>query len=238
MATYQFGTITGKRHLGDSLVVLTIQPEQLFNWQAGQFIVTKNLIESIEQTADYTIISSPSNMETFDILVENYEGSVVGKWLHSLAEGSKMQFKGAKGRFVLPENLSDTLVFIFREIGIAPFLAFLHVLKETKYDGKVYMFAFNGKKFENLFPKYFSSNFGELDIQYKEFGLNEENNEGKLPSKEIKALFNDLNEVPVFIAGMSEFVKNLRTRLIRTGFKKDSIYREVFGWKRTHPKRS
>ncbi len=234
MVSYQQGSIVEREEIGD-LVVLTIQPEKMFTWEPGQFIITQNEINGNIETADYTIVSSPRHSESFQIIVEVYAESVVGAWLKNLRIGDIIRFKGPKGRMTLLSK-DRQIVIVYREIGVVVALAFLRQLVEEGFSKEVTTIGFNGSEFPDLIERY-KGEFENLALETKIMELDNGIDEGKFPRKQLSQIFTPYKDRVFYIAGMSEFVKNLRTRLISLGIEKDNIYRELFGWKRNHPRR-
>lgn len=234
MVSYQLGSIVDREEIRD-LVVLTLQPEEMFAWEPGQFIVTQNDINGNVETADYTIVSSPRHPENFQIVVEVYAESVVGAWLKNLRPGDKIRFKGPKGRMTL-QRKDRPIVIVYREIGVVVALAFLRQLVEEAFSKEVTTIGFNGSGFPDLIARY-RGEFENLALETKIIELDEGIDEGKFPRKQLSQIFAPYKDRVFYIAGMSEFVRNLRTRLISWGVEKGNIYRELFGWKRNHPRR-
>ncbi|RMG28589.1 MAG: FAD-dependent oxidoreductase [Methanobacteriota archaeon] len=234
MVSYQQGKIINREIFGN-LLVLTIEPEKEFEWEPGQFIVTQNEINGNIETADYTIVSSPKITERFQIIVEVYTESVVGAWLKDLGIGQKIRFKGPKGRTVMQSN-DQSIVIVYREIGGVIALAFLRQLNEEGFKHQVTTIGFNNEGFVDLVEMY-RDEFSNLSLDTRIFVLDQTTDEGKFPRSQLKGIFEPYKEREFYIAGMSEFVKNLRSRLISWGVPKEKIHREFFGWKRNHPKR-
>ena len=147
---YQEAQILSLKTLSPSVKLITLQPEETFYWIPGQFIITKNFIEGMDRIADYTIVTTPSKMKSFEIMVENYPGSKVGKYLHSLSIGDKLTFKGPRGRFYLEENNAD-VVFVFRNIGIAAAIPLLNDLYERNFSNRVRIFNVLTSNFTEIF---------------------------------------------------------------------------------------
>ncbi|MHA2504200.1 MAG: ferredoxin--NADP reductase, partial [Candidatus Kariarchaeaceae archaeon] len=139
--SYQQGTIVTSVQLSPRVKRLTIRPEEPFDWIPGQFIITKTHVDGEDVIADYTIISSVQNIETWDILVDNYPGSRVGQRMHDAKIGDEFTFKAPRGRFYLEADTDpDGIVFVFRDIGIAAAIPLLRELYELQSSAKIDIF--------------------------------------------------------------------------------------------------
>jgi len=230
--SYQKGTILDKRILSQKVTLFKIKPEVVFEWVPGQFIITKNMISGEERVADYSILSSPTVINEFEIAVENYEGSRVGKYLHSLKPGDNFIFKAPRGGFLLEKNPNSS-IFVFRNIGIAAIIPLLNQLYEKNSKEKFIVFNFNSSDFTEIFKTRFDKFRERLDLTYNLIDINvldsQVINNGKLNKNQMRTLFSEYTDFKLYIAGASEFVKNFRQKAISFGFDKNNIVREFFG---------
>ncbi len=230
---YQKGEITKSISLTDSVKLIEIHPSTPFIWDSGQFIVTKNRIEGEERVADYTITSSVEHPEIFQIMVENYPGSHVGEFLHSLKNGETFKFNGPKGRYLLQKTQTKK-VFISLNIGSVANIAHLQFMADHKdlYTQENLIIDVLTPEFTSLYPPFVEKFSNLLQIQYVPIQITDQNPgwaQGKPKKKELDQIFAEHLTNEFYIAGKSEFVKSLRSKLIGIGVDKTQITREFFG---------
>lgn len=229
---YQKAEILNVTPLSSSVKLIKLKPEEPFSWIPGQFIITKNLIEGEERIADYTIVSTAKRTNSFEIIVENYPGSKVGKYLHSLKIGGKFIFKGPRGRFYLEEKNTE-IIFVYRNIGITAAIPLLQELYEQNFPDKIRIYNVLTSDFTEIYREE-NEHFSEkLSISYQIVDKNHiaasKLDNGKFLNKDIKNIFGDFGTATVYISGASEFNKAFRQKIINFGVSKEKIFREMFG---------
>lgn len=229
---YQEAQILSLKTLSKTVKLFTLQSEEPFSWIPGQFIITKNFIEGEERIADYTIITTNNMMNSFEIIVENYLGSRVGKFLHSLSIGDKLIFKGPRGRFYLEENSTD-IDFVFRNIGIAAAIPLLQELYNKNYSKKIRIFNVLTSNFAEILRDRIEQFSEKLRISYQIIDKHQieevKLDNGKFLKNDIDKIFGSFYDTTIYISGSSEFNKAFRQKIINFGASKDKIFREMFG---------
>lgn len=229
---YQEAQILSLKTLSKTVKLFTLQSEEPFSWIPGQFIITKNFIEGEERIADYTIITTNNMMNSFEIIVENYLGSRVGKFLHSLSIGDKLIFKGPRGRFYLEENSTD-IDFVFRNIGIAAAIPLLQELYNKNYSKKISIFNVLTSNFTEILRDRIEQFSEKLRISYQIIDKHQieevKLDNGKFLKNDIDKIFGSFYDTTIYISGSSEFNKAFRQKIINFGASKDKIFREMFG---------
>ena len=80
---------------------------------------------------DYSITSSPSHTESFQIAVKKIQGSRATNYLHAQAVvGDSLIFSGPLGQFTYQDGAVDSLVLVAGGIGITPMLSITRFIHE------------------------------------------------------------------------------------------------------------
>ena len=128
------GIVTEITSLNSKVVRLSIKVSDSFNFIAGQFISLK---VSDKNYRSYSISSSPSALPEFSLLVAVGHEGAGSNYIRGLKLKDVVDFIGPSGRFVLPETLSDTLIFIATGTGIGPLFSMLSRLAEEETNSKI-----------------------------------------------------------------------------------------------------
>ena len=140
-----------------------IDPAEI-QFKPGQFI---NLNVAENTFRSYSICSDPSLSREIAIAVSVSHEGVGTRYLKELQKDNEVEFIGPSGKFYLPDNLLDNLVFVATGTGVSPFVPMWHKLENAKYTGKI-MFYFGVRTENEIFfvdkLDYFSK---VLDFEYK-----------------------------------------------------------------------
>lgn len=101
----------------------------VFDFIPGQFVTFDLPIaeQKNKRWRSYSIASWPNGTNGFELVIVKLEGGLGTSWLWSNATvGLELSFRGALGKFVLPEEIDTDLFFICTGTGIAPFRSMLH----------------------------------------------------------------------------------------------------------------
>lgn len=111
---------------------LAFEPGTVFEFDAGQFV--NIIIPAPEKTfkRPYSIASSPTWQGFIDICWKKVSGGSATAYLWTLKAGDKLDIQGPLGRFTLPAELPQRVVFVSTGTGIAPFRSMMHCLLEKK----------------------------------------------------------------------------------------------------------
>ncbi|MFV2016457.1 MAG: FAD-dependent oxidoreductase, partial [Candidatus Heimdallarchaeota archaeon] len=201
---YQKAKIINIKSLSSNVKLFSLKPSVLFKWIPGQFVITKTLINSEERMADYTIISSNSNHSQFDILVENYIGSHVGKYFHLLKIGEEITLKGPHGRFYYEETERD-VVFVARDIGISAAIPILRNLTEMNFKHKIFFFNVITENFREILKDYVINFAKGVSLTYVSITSEDVEEDklttGKFLKPDLQKYFSNLKEADFYLSG-------------------------------------
>ncbi len=99
----------------------------------GQFITLDLPIheKKNKRLRSYSIASAPNNTNILELVIVILEGGAGTTYLFNEAViGTKLQYRGPIGHFILPTPLPENLVLICTGTGIAPFRSMIHFLKD------------------------------------------------------------------------------------------------------------
>jgi len=88
----------------------------------------------------YSISSSSLSKTQVGLIVAVAHEGIGSNFLKNLKVGDTVEFIGPSGRFVLPENLKETLVFLATGTGVAPILSMIDYLANTQSDANIKLY--------------------------------------------------------------------------------------------------
>jgi ferredoxin-NADP reductase len=126
---------------------LAIEELEIVDFLPGQFITLDLPISEKRQHRwrSYSIANAPDGSNNIELcIVRKYDGLGSTYLFNEIKVGSKLQFKGPDGAFVLPKSIAEKkLVMICTGTGIAPFRSFIqHIDKhELPFKGMHLIFG-------------------------------------------------------------------------------------------------
>lgn len=105
-----------------------------FEFLPGQFISLK---VSDKNFRSYSIASSASIKDSIKLIIAVGHEGLGANFINNSKIGDIVEFVGPSGRFVLPDQLADKLVFVATGTGLAPILSMLYKIQESSYKGSV-----------------------------------------------------------------------------------------------------
>jgi CDP-4-dehydro-6-deoxyglucose reductase len=113
---------------------LAAPDDAAFSFKAGQFITMDLPIgdKRLQRWRSYSIANAPDGSGQLEFcIVRSSEGAGTRYLFEETTQGTTVRFKGPEGGFVLPEVISNDLVFICTGTGVAPFRSMLLDLKAS-----------------------------------------------------------------------------------------------------------
>ena len=109
------------------------------NFLAGQYLIL--LVPSAEGEIKrlYSIASSPTRTDSFELVVEVVENGVASNYLRNLEIGAEVKFQGPAGAFTLKEN-NNNKVFLATGTGIAPVRSMIKKLEITNNKSQIFLY--------------------------------------------------------------------------------------------------
>lgn len=112
--------------------------DQLFEFDAGQFLTLMLDIDGIPVNRCYTISSPPTRPNRIAITVKRVAGGKVSNWVHdNIVPGSKVTALAPLGAFTLASRPAEKLLFLSAGSGITPLMSMLRTLYDLGSDADV-----------------------------------------------------------------------------------------------------
>ena len=112
--------------------------DQLFEFDAGQFLTLMLDIAGTPVNRCYTISSPPTRPNRIAITVKRVVGGKVSNWVHdNIVPGSKVNAMAPLGAFTLTRRPAEKLLFLSAGSGITPLMSMLRTLYDLGSDADV-----------------------------------------------------------------------------------------------------
>jgi glycine betaine monooxygenase B len=112
--------------------------DQLFEFDAGQFLTLMLDIDGTPVNRCYTISSPPTRPNRIAITVKRVVGGKVSNWVHdNIVPGSKVTALAPLGAFTLTSRPAEKLLFLSAGSGITPLMSMLRTLYDLGSDADV-----------------------------------------------------------------------------------------------------
>jgi glycine betaine catabolism B len=206
-----------------------------FDFEPGQFVTLDLPIG--EKTSDrwrsYSIASWPDKSNIFELVIVLAEGGKGTEYIFKeVKEGSELSFRGAQGKFILPEIIDRDLFLICTGTGIAPFRSMVHHILNNKIPHKHIHLIFGCRKQSDLL--YFDE-MKELSHRIENFHYSPTLSRVEWEGRKgyVHAVYEALlsNKPPAyfFLCGWKNMINDARHRLTALGYDKKEIHFELYG---------
>lgn len=112
--------------------------DQLFEFDAGQFLTLMLDIDGTPVNRCYTISSPPTRPNRIAITVKRVLGGKVSNWIHdNIVPGSKVTALAPLGAFTLTQRPAEKLLLLSAGSGITPLMSMLRTLYDLGSDADV-----------------------------------------------------------------------------------------------------
>ena len=227
----------------DCSVVTFDIPDDLktsFNYNQGQYLTLKAIIDDQEVRRSYSLCSSPIENK-WQVAIKKINGGIFSTFVNdNLKTGDLIDVMPPNGKFFTPINSEKAKNYIFFTAGsgITPILSIIktHLAAEPKATFKLFYLNRTVKsivfkeEIEQLKNKY----FGRLEIFHfltKEF-RNIELLNGRFTSEKLQTLTKSIIDISntdeCFICGPEEMIFLIKDELVWAGLDKDKIHFELF----------
>ncbi len=224
-----------------------LEPKEI-NFKSGQYLILK--IE--DQPRLYSICSSNSIKEYFELVVEIVTGGLGSTYLNNLKVGDSVNFQGPAGMFTLKEN-NKPKIFLATGTGIAPTKSMITSQKSKVKSQKSYLFwglktrkdvyffdelkklAQENVNFQFKICLSREKDLAGLDSRYFMLGHVTNGFESVMVShsqlkqqKLAQPILTDLTDCDYYLCGGRDMVSSMVTFLQEKGTKKENIFFEKF----------
>lgn len=135
--------VTARRPLAPSVFLLELAlPEgDTLRFDPGQFVTFYVPKNAAVVTRSYSICSSASRIEGFELCIKQVEAGFVSTYLSERVPGDTLNLVGPLGRFLLRDPVDRPAVFVGTGTGIAPFRPMLERLTALRPHHPTWLFA-------------------------------------------------------------------------------------------------
>ncbi len=215
-----------------------------FQFEPGQFLTLDLPIheQKNKRWRSYSIASNPNGTNIVELVIVLLEGGAGTTYLfNEISVGSQLTFRGALGKFTLPETIDTDIYFICTGTGIAPFRSMLkHIQLHNLAHQNLYL-VFGCRKIEDCL---YQDEFLELQQSLSSFTylpcLSREENlpafaqQGYVHNAYTASITaNKVNEenkpAKFYLCGWKNMIDEAKQRIIDLGFDKKAIHLELYG---------
>lgn len=202
-------------------------------FKAGQYIQLNYALPWEKITRAYSV--SSINQNGFSLDVQAIPGGLVSNYLHSLKEGTELEFSGAYGDMYLPNVLTQkSIILAAGGVGLAPIRAIANELLEKEYSGSI--FLFQGAR--NRSSLYNEQTFNKLADKHKNFHYFPALSEPELQDgwngfegmihELIDKKITEIENIECFICGPKPMMEATENILYKKGVTSDRIHKDPF----------
>lgn len=221
--------LLGIKDLTKDVREFTLERPEGEQHKPGQFLTVKVCDDAAQVCMrSYSVLNSPDG-NNLQLVVKLVEGGRGSSWLFNLKVDETLEILYPAGRFVMPENLADELVFIGTGTGLVPLLCMLEGLPEG-FEKKVKL-IFGVRFKEDL---YYQERIAELEKKLKNFEViytvSRPDDDWAGAKGRVTEHMNDLNvDAQYYVCGSGVVITDVCTHLENQGVPKDKIFHENFG---------
>lgn len=228
------GVITKKVFLTEDVVEFTIETNEVFKFQAGQYISVK-ICDNPKKPCfrAYSVASVPQkNSKTFQLCIKLIENGRASEWFKRIKEGTEIEFLGPIGKFVFQKD-KKTALFIAVGTGITPLKSMIEDELKNGNNQKMHL-LFGLRYIKGIFYKDF---FEELSGKYQNFKFDLTLSQPENPSWKgkigrvtnlLKNMKVDTKNTCAYLCGFKEMVEDTKKILLEKGVPEKEIHFEKF----------
>lgn len=219
-------TLKNKNWVSDKVLYLKFQTHDEFSFIPGQFISVK---VNDQNYRAYSLCSNPANKNTFEIIADAKHQGKGSNYFRALNINDDISYIGPAGRFLLPKNLKNNLVFVATGTGISPFISMLYQIRNLNLNPVIKIY-FGLRNKENIFfedkLKEFSNSFEKFEYR---ICLSKELVKGYFNGRVTNHVdYNNINETQYFLCGNPDMVNELKNTLLEQGINTEDVFFEKF----------
>ena len=206
-----------------------------FDFEPGQFVTLDLPIgeKNVDRWRSYSIASWPDGTNIFELVIVLAEGGKGTDYIfHEIREGSEFTFRGAQGKFTLPEIIDRDLFLICTGTGIAPFRSMAHHILNNKIAHQNIHVVFGCRtKTDLLYYDELISLSKSIDKFHYHPTLSREEWEGETGyvHQVYQKLLTDKPSAYFFLCGWKNMITDARHKLMELGYDKKDVHFELYG---------
>ncbi len=199
----------------------------IFDFKPGQFFMLS--LDSINSKA-FSVASYGGNFIDFGIKIY---GALTQK-LSKLRKGDVVKIAGPYGKFILPENFDNDIIFLAGGIGVGPYRSMLQYLFSRNFPQKIILIYSNKSHNDIAYKKEIENwqrqfeNFKVIFCLTRETAPSQNFEAKRIDLAMIKKYCGKLDDKYFYICGRVGFVKDLKNSLLAEGAPLEFIKFESF----------
>lgn len=210
--------------------------DQLFEFDAGQFLTLQLDIDGVALNRCYTISSPPTRPNRIAITVKRVVGGTASNWVHdNVVPGSKVSALAPLGAFTLSHRPTGKLLFLSAGSGITPLMSMLRTLYDLGSDADVVflhsartpsdiVFRSELAAIETLMPNLRVVHICEADYPSERWG----GMRGRISATMLQTVVPDLLERTTYNCGPAPYMDAVRRLLDELGYDMAGYHEESF----------
>lgn len=236
-STYQV-TLKKRQEVAKGTMALYFDRPAAFTFNAGQFIDLSlpDLSDSDPQghTRAFTLANAPSEQQL--MIATRLRDTAFKRMLGEIPLGTRIDIEGPFGRFTLPEDISQTAVFLAGGIGITPFRSMLVEAAHNKLSHRLILMYSNRRPEDAAFLDELQSlqqdnpNYTCIGTMTSPTGGAEawKGETGRIDQTMVRKYVKDTEAAMFYVVGPPAMVDGLRKMLESAGIHKSNIRFEEF----------
>ena len=212
------------------------ESEQVFAFDAGQFLTLMLDIDGTPVNRCYTISSPPTRPNRVAITVKRVPGGKVSNWIHeNVVPGTKIPTLAPLGAFTLTHKPQEKLLFLSAGSGITPLMSMLRTLYDLGSDADVVfvhsartpsdiVFRSELAAIETLMPNLRVVHVCEADYPSERWG----GMRGRISPAMLQTVVPDVLERSTFTCGPAPYMDSVRRILDELGYDFAGYHEESF----------
>ena len=209
-----------------------------FNYQPGQYLTLKFLINGVEERRSYSLCSSPFQDELMRVAVKKVENGKVSTYINEhLNEGDEVEVMTPQGNFVLDVNENNEKLYVAfaSGSGITPILSMINSVLIKENNSRFVLFYGNRSPEQTIFKSQLDQLLGDrLTVQYI-YSRTEGSDElytGRIDKEKANLLLRGdidlLRAEGFYLCGPEDMILNVSNSLKEFDVNKEKIFYELF----------
>ena len=209
-----------------------------FDYEPGQFVTFSLTIPEQPKVVkrSYTIASSPTQRDYFEVTIKREEFGVVSRFMHDVViMGDLLDIKAPSGKFFFNGKGESSIVLISGGVGITPMMSAVRYLTSNCWEGEIY-FLFSARSTNDFIfeqeLKYLQARHKNLHVlvsMTQAEGTSWMGPQGRFTPQLINGFVPDLPSKTAHICGPPSMMDAMKSMLGELGMAKDRIKIEGFG---------
>lgn len=207
------------------------------HYKPGQFVTFKLDIDGKSHQRSYTMSSSPTTPDHFEVTVKRVDGGIVSNWLcDAVKVGDTLTMTGAHGHFSCAPHPRKKLLFLSAGSGVTPMLAMSRWIGASGLETDVVFFHCARTRQDLIFGEEVAAMERDNPRFSLHVSLTREGAEqgwtgltGYLDRAMLETVAPDFKEREVYVCGIGGFMDGARRMLEDAGFPMSRYHEESFG---------